>query len=350
MSCNSRNVVYVIHCARCQQLQYVGQTTRQLNERLTNHRYDVRHSKGSCPLIFEHFNSPGHSADDMRIQPIEHVAPTATETRKQRVKRLLDREKFWQLELQTMAPYGLNESLDNVGLASTLQCVRFQFNRQLRRPRPRGRHRGRVGPGGPRPEDAQTIVHRLFDVYHTQPRQTAFIIKSLLQQPKSVLKQIGQVVQDIDPNTTHHELRILRLIDDVCLSKVLRPPTLPVAQPTPRRARMVIYMQNRAVDMLDVSTLLFTQRIRNHLPDPVRTGTPPLVQYKYTKNIGHDIFNYADAARSYHDPTTMDCNCANSPDVYNPCGHIVTGDLPIRNKHLRRLCSRGPKVSRTPTD
>ena len=39
-----------------------------------------------------------------------------------------------------------------------------------------------------------------------------------------------------------------------------------------------------------------------------------------------------------------DCTCASSPFIYNPTGHVITGDLKIiNNTSLRELLAKGPK-------
>jgi len=43
-----------------------------------------------------------------------------------------------------------------------------------------------------------------------------------------------------------------------------------------------------------------------------------------------------------HDPP--ECTCASSPFIYNPAGHVTTGDLNIINKtSLRDVFTKGPK-------
>ena len=48
-----------------------------------------------------HFNSQGHSLDNLRVQIIEKVCPNTTHT-------LLEREKLWIQKLATRKPLGLN--------------------------------------------------------------------------------------------------------------------------------------------------------------------------------------------------------------------------------------------------
>ena len=44
MNCLSKNVIYCINCKKCQQI-YIGQTSRQLKDRFSEHKTSVRNSK-----------------------------------------------------------------------------------------------------------------------------------------------------------------------------------------------------------------------------------------------------------------------------------------------------------------
>ena len=57
-NCKTRNVVYCITCEKCK-LQYIGQTTRSLDERVREHIGYIRNLHTNQPTG-EHFNLPGH--------------------------------------------------------------------------------------------------------------------------------------------------------------------------------------------------------------------------------------------------------------------------------------------------
>ena len=140
LSCSTTNVIYLISCAKCDQ-QYVGETKQKVSARLSGHRSSIK--KHANTFIARHFNLPGHTMDDIRIQPIEHITRNPGETEKDITIRRLDRERFWMLELGTMYPYGLNDRLQHVGNVSH-SSVRSRnnvfnlFHRQQRRNRSHG--------------------------------------------------------------------------------------------------------------------------------------------------------------------------------------------------------------------
>ena len=77
LSCSTTNVIYLISCAKRDQ-QYVGETKQKVSERLSGHRSSIK--KQANTFIARHFNLPGNTMDDIRIQPIEHITRNPGET------------------------------------------------------------------------------------------------------------------------------------------------------------------------------------------------------------------------------------------------------------------------------
>ena len=115
MSCKSTNLVYLIDCASCNKVQYVGETQQTLQKRMYGHRHNIKHydpkaaadpsslsdSYKQDTMVAKHFNEPGHSVDDLRCMTIEQIHVQDATIRKRR-------EKFWRHQLQTNYPEGLN--------------------------------------------------------------------------------------------------------------------------------------------------------------------------------------------------------------------------------------------------
>jgi len=102
LNCGSKNIIYLVTCKKCN-LQYVGETSRALRDRTTDHRSNIStHKKTPISL---HFNSDHHSFMDLEIIAIEKIPEMdlnyITTIRKQR-------EEFWQIKLGTKFPAGLN--------------------------------------------------------------------------------------------------------------------------------------------------------------------------------------------------------------------------------------------------
>ena len=61
--------------------------------------------------------------------------------------------------------------------------------------------------------------------------------------------------------------------------------------------------------------------------------------------IGPTIFNFRKVAREHdiNEPLNNQCACKQSNFLYQPLGHVITGDLRvIKNKKLRNLIAKGP--------
>ena len=100
---------------------------------LNNHRNRLK--KLSCQYLYQHFNSDGHTENDINIVPIEEVELTPTDKISLSAKRL-EREYFWYRELCTVYPYGLNDNVRGVGNVSKQSpniVVHTLFNRQHRK-------------------------------------------------------------------------------------------------------------------------------------------------------------------------------------------------------------------------
>ena len=136
LSCRSRNIIYLVTCRRCG-LQYVGETSQELRQRMNQHRTAIRGNKRT--ILSRHFNDNDHSVSDFHVQPIEQIIRRPGESDVEVKRRRLEREEFWMRELCTLYPYGLNDKLHSVGNLSQLDkdavIWRF-FNSHHRKRRP----------------------------------------------------------------------------------------------------------------------------------------------------------------------------------------------------------------------
>ena len=143
MTCDTENL---ITCRKCG-IQYVGETGQKLRSRVNNHRNRLRQL--SNLYLYQHFNSDGHSEEDISIMPIEEVTCTSGSTGVSLSAKRLEREGYWYRELCTVYPYGLNDNVRKVGNVSKCSqemVVNTLFNRQPRKfkKRQQQRHRRKV--------------------------------------------------------------------------------------------------------------------------------------------------------------------------------------------------------------
>ena len=98
MTCSTTHTIYLITCIKCK-IQYIGQTQRQIRQRLADHKSNIHLQKQTSIGI--HFNQPMHTLKHLTIIPIERVYPGNT-------SQLLLREQYWIKTLKTKYPSGLN--------------------------------------------------------------------------------------------------------------------------------------------------------------------------------------------------------------------------------------------------
>ena len=104
IDCNSRNVIYMIECRRCNK-QYIGETKQQLKERCNENRRpvdkQVQPNNSKLTAVSEHFVLPNHSASDMQLIPLELIKYNRDDVRKAREAHLIDKGQMFE-------PKGLN--------------------------------------------------------------------------------------------------------------------------------------------------------------------------------------------------------------------------------------------------
>ena len=79
ITCSSKNLIYCLTCDKCGK-QYIGQTERELKERIQEHLGYIRNSKLN-QATGEHFNLDGHFIFDMKVTVIEKLHKTDRATR-----------------------------------------------------------------------------------------------------------------------------------------------------------------------------------------------------------------------------------------------------------------------------
>lgn len=107
ITCSSTHIVYTLTCP-CG-LVYVGKTTRQLKQRISEHKSTIRRNDRDYPVAI-HFNDLKHDISTLRFCGIEQVRlPRRGGNHDLLLKR---REAFWIYTLQTLAPKGLNDEFN----------------------------------------------------------------------------------------------------------------------------------------------------------------------------------------------------------------------------------------------
>ena len=70
ITCQTKNVIYMASCSRCDKVIYIGETGTALYQRTMNHLSSIRNNRYGAPLT-KHFNERNHSIGDFRIVGLE---------------------------------------------------------------------------------------------------------------------------------------------------------------------------------------------------------------------------------------------------------------------------------------
>ncbi len=112
ITCKSSNLIYLITCKveGCH-VQYVGQTYRTISERFQGHFNDISNNK-HWKAIGEHYNKPNHHGySDCEISVLYFCPINPGQRNEVNQRATSDRkcmERYWQFQLQTLSPKGLN--------------------------------------------------------------------------------------------------------------------------------------------------------------------------------------------------------------------------------------------------
>ena len=104
LSCNSANVIYLVHCKKCN-LQYVSSTTTEFKVRFRNHKSSMKTNKKTCEVAI-HFNQTPHVLSNFTFQCIDQIQNSVSEDTE---KLLITKEAYWSAQLFSLAPFGLNK-------------------------------------------------------------------------------------------------------------------------------------------------------------------------------------------------------------------------------------------------
>ena len=338
VSCQTSNVIYGLECSLCG-LIYVGQTGQKLSKRVANHRSNINRQVRTP--IYEHFNSHNHSIVCMKVRIIEkiyHYTNSPILSRKYRE----DRELFWIKELGTTLPYGCNDNIKGIGNLSNVRQDNVNslslLNSQTRRKRSHGKRKN-------------NSKNHVFDFLNMLPIvETKLgpheIRTKLFALPLKELRKIQEETKNrkicIDYKTPEYKLTSMIL----SVAKFRLEAQKEVIESEQHKNFLHIEFANKGIDLLNLSNILHHSKVMKKIPPYFNQKKPPSLSYQYTKPIATKIFNYKKVLTNLSSSNidNMTCNCKNSPFIYKPVNHIVSGDLNmIKNDKLRELIKYGPK-------
>ena len=143
------------------------------------------------------------------------------------------------------------------------------------------------------------------------------------------------------------EYRVTAIILDTAHYRLFRP--VRSDQSTDAKTHFIkLDFINKGIDAVNLPSILRSKSVTETVPTYFKEKEPPIISYTYTKSIASKIFNFSstlsdlDYHQFHNNPTQCECNT--SSHLYQPYGHVITGDLSIiPNSKLRDLIAKGPK-------
>ena len=316
-------------------MQYVGQTHRRLKDRILEHRRSVLQNKIKTPLV-THFSSNNHSIDDMMVS-IAEVVPDRNELR--------TREDFWIRLLNTAYPFGLNDNIAGYGNVTEVNPLekpnhpyfRIQLPPRKRPPSDRKKNKRRS-----RQCNTGCITYLQSVVKETDFAKRLY--EHMQSQSQRTYIYCRTMIADTKWSADNPQLKTFMLAFLAAKYK-------PKHRQTPSGAmdRLIIPFLSEGMDRINIKKCFEHSNVRRTLPNDIQIPKIQVV-YTYTAPTSRSIFNYSKKLRNISNIDELSiqlsetCDCVNSPFMYQPAGHIITGNLDIiGNDNIRNLLKKGTK-------
>ena len=346
ITCKSQNFIYLLTCEHCN-IQYVGETTIPMNERMNIHRT----GKKGCEFMISHFNGPckGYTFYIQVITKFEgdgydDSGEVDSKLREQR----LEHEDFWIKRMRTIYPYGLNDKAKEYNQGDPR--VGRLFPRLPRDSQRSTRTRNR------RTVNAQThedFFHEVYMKFYNEPKEAFNFTRKLLDKCKwSVLKKIALCI--IDGNDPCLNDKVLENFHEYILdtidSKLYKPPVEKNQKKAPENP-CVVFFSSKALEYIGLPSIFRDPEIVQLLPENLRGPEQiPVVTYRLGKTVRNKILNFKETISSLQlEPDNlnfldnMKCDCVTSSFCDPHHRHVITGNLNIiEHNALKKLFSKGP--------
>ena len=163
------------------------------------------------------------------------------------------------------------------------------------------------------------------------------------------LRELQSLAQDsTNYDYESAEYRVTSIILDTTQYRLFRPVRRDLLSADAKTHFMKRNFINKGIDAGNLPSILRSKSVTETVPTYFKEKEPPLISYTFTKTIASKIFNFSStlSGLDYHQfhNSPSQCGCNTSNHLYQPYGHVITGDLSIiPNSKLRHLIAKGPK-------
>ena len=303
-------------CNNCN-IQYVGETTTPLNERMNRHRT----AQSGCEHVLNHLKETCVGAT-FSIQILENFSGSGYVHKKvcpeARAKRL-KREDHWIKTLRTIYPYGLNERTrdnnNNIQIGSLFPPLPRTGERRNRTKHNRNNRKQACS--------LENFFQQLNDLINNNLKQSFNTIRIMLNNTKkNILKQIAASILCKDPNIQYHidKEQWYYYISDIIDTKLYKNKTKKKNIREPPKNICTVEFQNKGLEFIRLSSIINHPGNLSYLPVQLQSKeNAPVVTYKLGGTIRNKILNYKETIESIcidEDVSfvtdTDDCQCSES--------------------------------------
>ena len=144
------------------------------------------------------------------------------------------------------------------------------------------------------------------------------------------------------------EYRVTAIILDTAQYRLFRPVRSDLLSTDAKTHFIKLDFINKGIGAVNLPSILRSKSVTETVSTYFKEKEPSIISYTYTKTIASKIFNFSSTLLDldYHqlDNNPSPCECNTSSHLYEPYGHVITGDLSIiPNSKLRDLIAKGPK-------
>ena len=283
-------------------MKYLGFATTKLNKRRAGHRANII-NKTEGKIILKHFTRY-HNITDMVIQPIEICDKSI----------LRAREQFWQQELNTIYPYGLNNRIDLRGIKDAHDHIKYNyetaiytlFNEVKNNRTKKGSGNGRQTSTMQDEEDFDadafiTNFTNIMDVENIHKRCRASIMELKMKHLKLLFLFINMHLDSY--NFFPYNEHLLSVMMDICLYRL----TKSHKQHKKVNTYIILEFLHKSMDKLKLKKLLLSNPSLERFPISKENIQQVGISYKYIKTIRNIVTNYNDTIK-YPD-WMLECKC-----------------------------------------
>jgi len=311
-------------------------TEQRLHLRMNGHRASAKAGKNL--YLYQHFQQNGHNFENATVQIIDYID---SNTVPDITKALGDLEQFWINTLSTAYPLGLNDNIKGSGNISQSSIIDVYFTARITR-----YNRGHGRKSHLRTEKRKKKIYKDNEEIEQVKRniKNDFMLNKNIFYKKITSLQNRQLKQVY--KSCGDEIGFFYNVFRSWVHTFSPPKTR-----TPKKDTdcIIFNFSSKALDHINLNSIVRDTRVQSFLPNNIIPFCPLKVYYKYDLPLGRRICNYSNFLKNLDSSqirSILDgsCSCTNSPFLYPPRGHVLTGNLGIvADDDLRLLMSYGTK-------